>query len=63
MIDENYTTFYWDGIEVRRMETTDPLRTPLYPLVTFALGPGWPLDKTPSPSCMYVDYIKIYSKN
>ena len=62
MIDEDYITLYFDGVEMDRMETPDGVKVPLYPIVNLALGPGWPTDKTPDPSYMYVDYIKVYSK-
>jgi hypothetical protein len=25
-----------------------------------ALGSGWPIDRTPNPSFMYVDYVHVY---
>ncbi len=62
LIDENFIIYYFDGVEIERMETPEAVKVPLYPLVNLALGPGWPLDKTPDPSYMYVDYIKIYQK-
>jgi len=31
-------------------------------LVNLALGSGWPIDKTPNPSYMYVDYVRAYAK-
>jgi hypothetical protein len=31
-------------------------------LVNLALGSGWPIDKTPSPSYMYIDYVRAYAK-
>lgn len=62
LINEDYIVLYFDGVEMRRMKTPDGFKTPLYPLVNLALGPGWPLDKTPDPSYMYVDYIKVYNK-
>lgn len=35
---------------------------PLFPLVNLALGSGWPIDKTPDPSKLYVDYVRIYER-
>jgi len=29
--------------------------------VDLALGGGWPIDGTPNPSYMYVDYVRAYS--
>jgi hypothetical protein len=30
-------------------------------LVNLGLGSGWPIDKTPNPSIMEVDYIRVWS--
>jgi hypothetical protein len=54
--------FYFDGVELRRVRTPDEAKVPLYVLVDLALGGGWPIDKTPNPSFLYVDYIRVYSK-
>lgn len=62
LIDEELIILYFDGIEMHRQATPDEVKTPLYPLVNLALGPGWPTDKTPDPSYMYVDYIKVWAK-
>jgi hypothetical protein len=29
-------------------------------LLNLALGGGWPIDKTPNSSFMYVDYVRAY---
>ena len=34
----------------------------LYLLVDLALGSGWPIDQTPNPSYLYVDYVRAYAK-
>ena len=31
-----------------------------HPLVNLALGPGWPIDETPNPSHLYVDYVRAW---
>ncbi len=62
LIDERNIVLYFDGVELHREPTPECVKTPLFPLVNLALGPGWPVDKTPSPSYMYVDYIKIWQK-
>jgi len=62
LIHEEYMILYYDGVEMHRRKTPEGIKVPLYPLVNLALGPGWPLDKTPDPCYMYVDYIKVYSK-
>jgi hypothetical protein len=63
LIDEREIILYFDGVELHREPTPECVKTPLFPLVNLALGSGWPLDKTPNPSCMYVDYIKIWQKD
>jgi len=62
MVDTAFITFYYDGVELRRVKTPPEAKVPLYILVDLALGGGWPIDKTPSPSYMYVDYVRAYSK-
>lgn len=55
--------WYFDGVELWRQPTPPESKTPMYVLVDLALGPGWPIDKTPNPSRMLVDYIRVYAKN
>ena len=62
MVDEAFTTFYFDGVELRRTKTPPEARVPLYLLVDLALGGGWPIENTPSPSYMYVDYVRAWAR-
>jgi beta-glucanase (GH16 family) len=62
MIDAEHIVLYFDGVELHREKTPESVKTPLFPLVNLALGPGWPLDKTPNPSYMYVDYVRVWRK-
>jgi len=62
MIEEDDTTFYCDGRELSKSKTLPEAKVPLYLLVNLALGCGWPIDKTPNPSVMWVDYVRAYSK-
>src|SRR6185436_8760388 len=62
MIDEKSVIWYLDGIELWRTKTPEELKVPLYVMVNLAMGSGWPIDKAPSPSYMYVDYVKVYEK-
>lgn len=62
MVDSDFITFYYDGVELRRVKTPEEAKVRLYLLVNLALGGGWPIDKTPDPSYMYVDYVRAYSK-
>jgi beta-glucanase (GH16 family) len=63
MIDEREIILYFDGVELHREPTPECVKTPLFPLVNLALGSGWPTDKTPNPSYMFVDYVKVWQKN
>jgi len=60
--DEEKMIWYFDGVELWRQPTPEESKTPMYVLVNLALGPGWPLDKTPNPSLMLIDYIRVYAK-
>ncbi|UCG47505.1 MAG: glycoside hydrolase family 16 protein [Phycisphaerales bacterium] len=62
MVDSDFITFYYDGAELRRVKTPAEARVPLYILVDLALGGGWPIDETPNPSYMYVDYVRAFSR-
>ena len=62
MVTEADMIFYYDGVELRRVKTPEEAKVPLYLLVNLALGSGWPIDKTPNPSFMYVDYTRAYAR-
>lgn len=55
--------FYLDRHEVARMPTSPAAKLPLSVLVDLALGAGWPIDKTPDPSILEVDYVKAFMRN
>jgi beta-glucanase (GH16 family) len=61
-VDPMWTTFYFDRAKVWEIKTPDEHQKPLFILLNLALGSGWPIDKTPSPSYMYVDYVKAYAR-
>ena len=54
-------TYYLDRQPVWQKPTPPELDKPLYPLVNLALGPGFPLDRTPNPSVLLVDYVRAYA--
>jgi beta-glucanase (GH16 family) len=54
--------FLKNGEPVWSYPTPPELDGPLYPLVNLALGSGWPIDKTPNPSTLLVDYVRIYTR-
>ena len=55
-------TFFLDRKEVWNFPTPPELTGPLYPLVNLALGSGWPIEHTPNPSVLLVDYIHVYHR-
>ncbi len=62
MVEPEFTTMYFDGIEVWKTKTPKEHNKPLMILLNLALGSGWPIDKTPNPSVMEVDYVRAYAK-
>lgn len=62
MVDDAQATYYFDGVPLRSHPTPPEAKVPLYLLVDLALGGGWPVDKTPEPSTMIVDYVRAYAK-
>ncbi len=62
MVEEDFITFYYDGVALRNDSTPKEAKVPLYLMVDLALGGGWPIDRTPNPSHLLVDYIRVYAK-
>ena len=44
------------------MPTPAEHHQPMYMLIDLGLGAGWPIDEAPSPSYMYVDYVRAWQK-
>jgi beta-glucanase (GH16 family) len=61
-VEADVTIFYLDGNELARTPTPPEHHVPLFMLANLALGAGWPIDETPSPSYMYIDHIRAYQK-
>jgi hypothetical protein len=57
----DWTVFYLDQTEVWRVPTPPEHKHGLMLLVDLGLGSGWPIDQTPSPSFMYIEYIRAYA--
>jgi beta-glucanase (GH16 family) len=55
--------FFLDRKAVWTQPTPAELDGPLYPLVNLALGSGYPIDKTPNPSTLLVDYVHVYGRD
>lgn len=60
-VSKDFIIYYLDRKEVGRHVTPVEHNRPLMVLVNLALGSGWPIDKTPNPSDLLVDYIHVYS--
>ena len=61
-VSRDWTRFYFDGLEVARATAQPVDRGPFFILIDLALGGGWPIDETPNPSYMYVDYVRAYER-
>lgn len=62
-ISPEFIVFYLNGSEFWRQPTPPELDGPMYPLINLALGSGWPIDETPSPSVMLVDYVHVWGRS
>ena len=61
-VERDWVTFYFNRQEVWRTPTRPEFRQPMYLLANLALGSGWPIDKVPDPSFMYIKSIAAYAK-
>lgn len=61
-IDPDWIIFYLDRTEVSRTPTPPEFRRPLFIILNLAMGAGWPIDQTPNPSVMEVDYVRAFRK-
>jgi beta-glucanase (GH16 family) len=61
-ISPEKSTIYLDRKAIWSFETPKEFHTPFYPLVNLALGSGWPINETPNPSFLLVDYIHVYQR-
>ena len=62
-VEPDYVTMYLDGIAFWHTPTPAEHKNKLMILINLAMGSGWPIDRTPNPSYMYVDYIRAYAKH
>lgn len=56
-------TYYLDREPYWQIATPPVHKMPLFPMVNLALGSGFPIDKTPDPSVLLVDYVKVFDFN
>jgi len=61
-ISPDWIVFFLNREEVWRQPTPEALNYPMYPLVNLALGSGWPIDQTPDPSILLVDYVRVFAR-
>ena len=61
-ISPKWLVFFLNGEEFWRQPAPEALKYEMYPIVNLALGSGWPIDETPDPSLMYVDYVRVYAR-
>jgi beta-glucanase (GH16 family) len=61
-VEPDWIVIYRDRAEIWRTKTPPDHRHKLMILLNLALGSGWPIDQTPSPSYMYVDYVRAYQR-
>jgi beta-glucanase (GH16 family) len=62
-ISPSNIVMFLNGEEYWRQPTPPELRYSMYPIVNLALGSGWPIDETPNPSLMEVDYVHVYARS
>jgi beta-glucanase (GH16 family) len=60
-VEPDWITFFLDRHKTWSVATPGELKDPMMVLVDLALGPGWPIDHTPNPSVMQVDYIHVFA--
>jgi hypothetical protein len=60
-VGPEWIVFYFDRKEIWRIRTPPEHRHGLMILADLGLGSGWPIDKTPNPSFMYIEYIRAYA--
>lgn len=61
-VGREWIVFYMNRVEIWRTKTPVEHKRPLMILLNLALGSGWPIDRTPNPSYMYVDYVRAYAE-
>jgi beta-glucanase (GH16 family) len=62
-VEPDWVIFYLDRREIWRVVTPAELTKPFMVLVSLALGSGWPIDRTPNPSIMEIDYVRVYERD
>lgn len=63
LIEPEWVRIYFNREQVWKTPTPTRFHQPMFILLNLAMGSGWPIDKAPNPSWMYVDYVKVWSKD
>ncbi|WP_420336853.1 glycoside hydrolase family 16 protein [Roseibium sp.] len=61
LLEPEQLIYYFDRKEIWKVPRPKEFSMNFYPLVNLALGSGWPIDETPNPSYLWIDYVKAYS--
>lgn len=61
LLEPEQLTYFFDREEIWKVPRPKEFGMNFYPLVNLALGSGWPIDETPNPSYLWVDYIRAYA--
>lgn len=61
-VEPDWITVYLDRKEVWKTPTPPEHKSDLMILVDLAMGSGWPIDETPDPSVMQIDYVRVYQR-
>jgi len=59
-VDEDMIRFYLDRKEIWAVPTPETHKQPMFLLVNLGLGSGWPIENTPNPSTLLVDYVRAF---
>lgn len=61
-VEADTIRFYFDRRQVWEVATPEAGKQPMFLLVNLGLGSGWPIERTPNPSSMLVDYVRAYAR-
>jgi beta-glucanase (GH16 family) len=62
-VEKDFMTFYYDRNRIWQVPTPKEHKAPFLVLVNLALGSGWPIDKTPNPTFLEVNYIHVFKRD
>ncbi len=60
-VEPDRIRYFFDRRQVWAIATPGELQLPFTILLDLGLGAGWPIDKTPNPSIMEVDYVRVWA--